>query len=141
MIPIGLDNGFYVKSNKRKIIREMLPSIIKYPFDTEYGDNVEIVYWRKNWGLRHGVLDILGKRFFSSENEYRFEIDKPETVEEIIELIVMFLDPERWENDGQSIWTADEARPGLLQDIVNLAAIQVFMEENPDVYLEFYDSY
>lgn len=135
---MGLDNGFYVKSNKRKITREMLPSIIKYPFEKDYGDNVEIVYWRKNWGLRYGVLDILGKRF---EDEYRYEIDKPETVEEIIELIAIFLDPEKWENDGQSIWSADKARPGLLRDIVNLAAIQIFMEENPDVYLEFYDSY
>ena len=138
MIPIGLDNGFYVKSNKRKITREMLPSVIKYPSNTDYNGNIEIVYWRKNWGLRYGVLDILDKRF---ADEYRYEIDKPETVEEIIELIAVFLDPERWENEGQSIWTADEARHGLIQDIVNLAAIQVFMEENPDVYLEFYDSY
>ena len=135
---MGLDNGFYVKSNKRKITREMLPSIIKYPFEKDYGDNVEIVYWRKNWGLRYGVLDILGKRF---EDEYKYEIIKPETVEEIIELIAIFLDPEKWENDGQSIWSADKARPGLIRDIINLAAIQIFMEENPDVYLEFYDSY
>lgn len=116
----------------------MLPSIIKYPFEKDYGDNVEIVYWRKNWGLRYGVLDILGKRF---EDEYKYEIDKPETVESIIELIAIFLDPEKWENDGQSIWSADKARPGLIRDIINLAAIQIFMEENPDVYLEFYDSY
>ena len=135
---MGLDNGFYVKSNKRKITREMLPSVIKYPFNTDYNGNVEIVYWRKNWGLRYGVLDILNKRF---ADEYRYEIDKPETVEKIIELIAIFLDPEKWENDGQSIWSADEARPGLIQDIVNFAAIQIFMEENPDVYLEFYDSY
>ena len=138
MFIIGLDNGFYVKSNKRKITREMLPSVIKYPFDKDYDDNVEIVYWRKNWGLRYGVLDILGKRF---KEEYTYQIDKPETVKKIIELIAFFLDPERWENEGQSIWSADEARPGLIRDIVNLAAIQVFMEENPDVYLEFYDSY
>lgn len=138
MLKIGLDNGFYVKSNKRKITREMLPSVIKYPFDIDYNGDVEIVYWRKNWGLRYGVLDILGKRF---EDGSIYEIDKPETVEEIIELIAIFLDPEKWEEDGQSIWTANQARPGLLQDIVNLAAIQVFMEENPDVYLEFYDSY
>ena len=135
---MGLDNGFYVKSNKRKITREMLPSVIKYPFEKDYDEQVEIVYWRKNWALRNGVLNILGKRF---ADEYKYEIDKPETVEQIIELIVTFLDPKKWENEGQSIWTADEARPGLLRDIVNLTAIQVFMEENPDVYLEFYDSY
>ena len=116
----------------------MLPSIIKYPFDTDYGDNVEIVYWRKNWGLRYGVLDILGKRF---EDEYKYEIDKPSTVHQIIVLIAAFLDPERWENEGQSIWSADEIRDTLVQDIINLAAIEVFMIENPDVYLEFYDSY
>ena len=84
---MGLDNGFYVKSKKRKITREMLPSIIKYPFDIDYGDNVEIVYWRKNWGLRYGVLDILGKRF---EDEYKYEIDKPSTVHQIIVLIAAF---------------------------------------------------
>ena len=137
---MGLDNGFYVKSNKRQITREVLPSIIKYPFEKDYNGNVEIVYWRKNWGLRYGVLDILGKRF-ASESEYRFEIDKPETVEEIIQLLVEFLNPEKWEEDGQSIWTAEEVRPGLLRDIINLAAIHTFMCENPDVYLEFYDSY
>lgn len=140
MIPVGLDNGFYVKSKKRKITREMLPSVIKYPSNTDYNGNVEIVYWRKNWGLRYGVLDILGKRF-AGESEYRFEIDKPETVGQIIELIAMFLNPERWENDGQSIWSADEIRDTLVQNIINLAAIEVFMIENPDVYLEFYDSY
>jgi hypothetical protein len=90
---MGLDNGFYVKSKKRKITREMLPSIIKYPFDKDYNDNVEIVYWRKNWGLRYGVLDILDKRF---EDEYKYEIDKPSTVHQIIVLIAAFLDPERW---------------------------------------------
>ena len=118
----------------------MLPSIINYPSNKDYNDEVEIVYWRKNWGLRYGVLDILDKRF-ASESESRFEIDKPETIEEIIELIAVFLDPDKWEEDGRSIWTADEARPGLIRDIVNFAAIQVFMVENPDVYLEFYDSY
>lgn len=116
----------------------MLPPIIKYPFDTDYNDEVEIVYWRKNWGLRYGVLDILGKRF---SDEYKFEIDKPETVEEIVWLIVEFLNEEKWENEGQSIWTYEEARHGLLRDIINLVAIQVVMEENPDIFLEFYDSY
>lgn len=116
----------------------MLPSIIKYPFDTDYDDNVEIIYWRRNYGLRYGVLDILGKRF---EDNYKYEISKPSTVHQIIVLIAAFLDPEKWENEGQSIWSADEIRDTLVQNIINLAAIEVFMIENPDVYLEFYDSY
>ena len=135
---MGLDNGFYVKSNKRTITREMLPSAIQFPFNTDYNGDVEIVYWRKNWGLRNAVLDLLNSRF---SEEYRFDIDTPETVIEIIGIIGSFLDPEKWESEGQSIWTAEEARPGLIRDIMNFALIYGFMLENPDVYLQFYDSY
>lgn len=116
----------------------MLPSAMQFPFDTDYGGNVEIVYWRKNWGLRNAVLDLLDSRFV--ENTY-FDIDTPDTVIKIIGIIGSFLDPEKWESEGQSIWTAEEARPGLIRDMMNLALIYGFMLENPDVYLQFYDSY
>ena len=138
---MGLDNGFYVKSKKRKITRDMLPDIINYPFEEDYYDgNVEIVYFRKCWGIRNGVLDILGKRF-ASVDEYLFEIDKPEQVLDIIGLFSYFLDPNRWEDEGNSIWSFEEIRAQLIVSIINFAAIEIFMKENPDVYLEFYDSY
>lgn len=116
----------------------MLPSAIQFPFNTDYNGDVEIVYWRKNWGLRNAVLDLLDSRF---SDEYYFDIDTPDTVIEIIGIIGSFLDPEKWESEGQSIWTAEEARPGLIRDIMNFALIYGFMLENPDVYLQFYDSY
>ena len=137
---MGLDNGFYVKSNKRKITRDILPDIITYPFEQDYGEGVEIVYFRKCWGIRNGVLSILGER--SAPNEkYLFEIDKPEQVLDIIGLLSYFLDPNRWEDEGSSIWSFEEIRSQLIVSIINLAAIEVFMKENPDIYLEFYDSY
>lgn len=137
---MGLDNGFYVKSNKRKITRDMLPDIIHYPFEQDYGEGVEIVYFRKCWGIRNGVLDILGKRF-AANDEYLFEIDKPDQILDIIELLSYFLEPSRWEDEGDSIWSFEEIRNQLIMSIINLAAIEVFMKENPDIYLEFYDSY
>ena len=137
---MGLDNGFYVKSNKRKITRDILPDIITYPFEKDYDEDVEIVYFRKCWGIRNGVLDILSKRF-SNTDECFFEIDEPEQVLNIIGLLSYFLDPNRWEDEGNSIWTFDEIRSQLIVSIINLAAIEVFMKENPDIYLEFYDSY
>lgn len=137
---MGLDNGFYVKSKKRKITRDMLPDIINYPFEEDYDGNVEIVYFRKCWGIRNGVLDILDKRF-ASVDEYLFEIDKPEQVLDIIGLLSYFLDPNRWEDEGDSIWSFEEIRAQLIVSIINLAAIEIFMKENSDVYLEFYDSY
>ena len=135
---MGLDNGFYVKSKKRKITRDMLPDIINYPFEEDYDGDIEIVYFRKCWGIRNGVLDILGKHF---SDEYLFEIDKPEQVLDIIGLLSYFLDPNRWEDEGDSIWSFKEIRAQLIVSIINLAAIEIFMKENPDVYLEFYDSY
>ena len=140
MLKIGLDNGFYVKSNKRTISREMLPNIIDYPFDTDYNNEVEIVYWRKNWGLRNAVMNHFGW-LTASEDQYKFEIDSPMQVLDLIEIIASFLNEETWEDEGNSIWSYKEIRPVLIQNIVNLAAILTVMCENADVYLEFYDSY
>jgi len=137
---IGLDNGFYVKSNKRKITRDILPVSIIYPFEQDYGDNVEIIYHRKDWGWRTDILNTFGWRGMSEE-QYKFEMDRPGQVLAMIELTASWLDRERWENEGSSIWEYDEAKKTLIRDISNLAIIYGFMLENPDIYLEFYDSY
>ena len=137
---MGLDNGIYVKSNKRQITREILPAGINYPFENDYNDEVEIVYWRKNWGLRNAVMNHFGWRL-ASEEQYKFEIEKPEQVLNFIEIIASFLDEDHWENEGDSIWDYNEIRHVLIQNIINLAMIYTFMLDNPDVYLEFYDSY
>ena len=77
----------------------------------------------------------------TSEDQYKFEIDTPESVLTLIELTAKWLDKDRWEDEGSSIWEYDIARPHLIQDISNLAIIYGWMLNNPDVYLEFYDSY
>ena len=139
MFIIGLDNGFYVKSNKRQITREMLPAGIIYPFENDYGNNVEIIYHRKDWGWRNSIMATFGW-MTTSENQWKFELT-PSKVLRMIELTASWLDRERWENEGNSIWEYDEIRKVLIRDISNLAIIYGFMLENPDVYLEFYDSY
>ena len=134
---MGLDNGIYVKSNRRNLTREDMPQGIVFPFDKDYTNGIEILYWRKNWGLRNAVMD----HFDSSVDQYYFNIETPSQVLEFIEIIASFLDKERWENEGDSIWSYEEIRPVLIQNIINLALIHAFMRENPDVYLTFYDSY
>lgn len=137
---MGLDNGFYVRSNKRKITRDILPAGIVYPFDTDYTDNgVEIIYHRKDWGWRTDIINTFGWRSMS-ENQYKFEMGPGQALR-MIELTASWLDKERWENEGSSIWEYDEIKKILIRDISNLAIIYGFMLENPDVYLEFYDSY
>ena len=133
---MGLDNGIYVKSNRRNLTREDMPQGIVFPFDEDY-NGIEILYWRKNWGLRNAVMD----HFDSAVDQYYFNIETPSQVLEFIKIIASFLDEEKWENEGDSIWSYKEIRPVLIQNIINLALIHAFMRENPDVYLTFYDSY
>lgn len=116
----------------------MLPAAIIYPSDEDYNNEVEILYWRKNWGIRTDVITAFSD---SDGDEYRYEINKPEDVMKFIELIASWLNKDRWETEGRSIWTYEEIRPILIQNIINLSIIYTFMCENPDVYLVFYDSY
>ena len=136
---MGLDNGIYIQSKKREITRNILPAGIIYPFDTDYHNEIEILYWRKNWGMRNEVMNTFGWR--DSDEQYEFEIDTPEQVMTFIELVAGWLNEERWEEEGSSIWSYKEIRQVLIQNIINLSIIYTFMLDNPDIYLIFYDSY
>lgn len=133
---MGLDNGIYVKSNRREITRDILPESLVYPFD---GNDVEIAYWRKCWGLRNNILNVLGTRF--AEDNYESEIDTIEKVQDVMDVIYYFMDKEHWESEGDSIWEYENSIRGLRDDYMNLVIMIEFMKDNPDVYLVFYDSY
>lgn len=139
---MGLDNGFLVKSDKRKLTRADLPAGIRYPFDEDWDDNgIEIIYKRKCWGLRNDIMNTFGWLTTSDEQQWQFQIDTPDQVLTLIELFARWLNEERWEDEGESIWDYENVHERLVMDIVNLALIYGWMENNPDVYLEFYDSY
>ena len=137
---MGLDNGCLVKSNHRKITRSMLPKEIKYPFN--WGNNndkdIEIIYHRKDWGLRNEIVYTFPLK---EDSDWQYVIDTPTQIFELIRIIVSFMNKKTWEEKGDSIWEYDEILPILQRDVINLAIIAGFMENNPDVYLEFYDSY
>jgi len=101
---------------------------------------VEIIYWRKNWNLRNAILNSNAVNSIST-SEYEFSIDTPAQVFELIRIIVSFMNKETWEEDGDSIWDYDEILPILEQNVINLAIIAGFMQNNSDIYLVFYDSY
>lgn len=140
MITIGLDNGIDVKSRSRAITRKMLPEGLVYPWDEKLDspDTVEILYWRKNWGLRDKVVETFP---LCDDSDWEYVIKTSQQVFELIKIIISFMNKETWEEDGDSIWDYDEILPILQRDIINLAIIAAFMKNNPDVYLVFYDSY
>lgn len=135
---MGLDNGFIVKSKKRKLSIDDLPDGITLPFSNSYTEEgEEIVYWRKNWGLRDAVKRVLGM----GQEEYVYEIDTPRQILNIVEIIFHFKDKVAWKDEGRSIWSYNEIEPILQRDIINLILMVPFMQANPDVYIEFYDSF
>ena len=138
---MGLDNGFDVKSNRRKITRADLPESIQYPFEKDYGDEApEIIYHRKDWGWRNSIMRAFGW-YSSNPDQWSFDLETPDDVLKMIEITAAWLDKEAWETEGDSIWEYEEIRSVLVRDIANLAIIYGYMLQNPDVYLQFYDSY
>lgn len=135
---MGLDNGLYIKSDVRKITREMLPEGIFFPFEYDYDDVVQVLYWRKYWGVRNEVMRTFG--WYDGDSGY-YELDTPAKVMRFIEIVASWLNEERWEEDGDSIWEYNEVRLSLIHNIINLSIIYTLMESNPDIYLIFYDSY
>lgn len=125
-------------SNKRKITRKDLPKGIDYPFANDYDSAPEIVYWRKCWGLRDMTLNIATPK---DEEKCYYVIDTPAQVIELIKGLVRFMDKDFWEEHGDSIWSYEEFKPHLEKNLINFVLILGYMNENPDVYLEFYDSY
>ena len=75
------------------------------------------------------------------QEEYTYEIDTPRQILNIVEIIFHFKDKVAWKDEGRSIWTYSEIEPILQRDIINLTLMVPFIQANPDVYIEFYDSF
>ena len=125
------DSGIAVRSDSRDITRKILPSAIIYPFQERPPiEGEEIIYWRKNYGLCEAIDSYL------ADNRI---IKTPEQIYQIIKIIVNFMNKKVWEKQGNSMWSYKEVLPYLRQNINNLVVMINFMEQNPDVYLEFYN--
>lgn len=131
---MGLDNGFVVHGLKRKDI----PLFVKLPFDFDLkDDSIEIAYYRKCWGLRNMIVNTL----HMPSDGYETKVDS-EDLAAILRKITPFFKEDYWENEGDSIWTFDEAFEfTLLQQTINLKWLYSYMLEHPEVTCVFYDSY
>ena len=131
---MGLDNGFVVHGLKKSDI----PCFVKLPFDFDRKDGgIEIAYYRKCWGLRNMILGILR----TPSDCYDMNVDT-EDLRAILRNMVPFFKQDYWEDEGDSIWTFDEAFPFMLfQQTINLLWLCSYMEERPEVTCYFYDSY
>lgn len=131
---MGLDNGFILRGVKRTEI----PSFVVLPFDGgSRDDEVEIVYWRKCWGLRNMITQVL----HMDKDTYEAKVEA-EDLRAILRKMPQFFDKTYWEDEGDSIWTFEEAFENiLLQQTINLYWLESYLSEHPDKECYFYDSY
>ena len=137
---MGLDNGFLIKFEKGPISREKLPSNLIYLSDQDFEDGIEIAYFRKDWGLRNAIISYLSSSEDGDE-KYEYDIYNPQDILEIVNIILYFMNPVVWEEEGDSIWTYEQAAQGLKNTVINLMIMYFYMQNTNDVYISFYDSY
>ena len=130
---MGLDNGIVVK--KSRLADKIFKDEKRFYYFT-IAQEYEIVYWRKCWNIRTAVRDITGV-FFDNDAQIALSID------DIIKLIKYLknLNKDSWEDGGYSIWTWEEYKDKIKQDIKNLKYLLRYMKKYPELEVWFYDSY
>ena len=127
---MGLDNGIYIKLHAETDIRGLVPV-------DDFGEIVEICYWRKCWGIRNDILSILN--IPANTNDNNVEIHK-EDIPRIITLLKWYIqNDENWWY-SQSPWERRDLIKPTKQFIKNLKWTYNRMDKRSfKVY--FYDSY
>ena len=135
---MGLDNGIIVKSRNAKNFQMKFPSFIKTMSWLDLTNaTVEVAYWRKTWGIRDKILDILGGENDSGE----YEITQSQLFK-IIKMLKKFLHEDYWIKNAHSIWEYDDMIENQVQILVNLYWLSDYMKkEGKNIKVIFYDSY
>jgi hypothetical protein len=131
---MGLDNGIYLQDIKREQIK--FPWFVSLPFDNDFENRLEICYWRKCWGIRSKIRTILRMK----EDEFEHEVEEDD-IPALVRALEVFLDEEYWDQFADSIWSYNEYKPHLLEQIKNLLWLREYLKEHLNVKCYFYDSY
>lgn len=130
---MGLDNGIIA----RKVNKKDIPTFVKDGYADYKDDVMEVAYWRKCWGIREAMANVGHPEDLDI---FDFKIEK-EDIPAIVRELYRFLDKSYYEENADSIWEFDEIIDNLFQQIINLKWLEGYMEDHPDVEVEFYDSY
>lgn len=142
---MGLDNGFRIKNKRKADIKVpwFVDKRLWYDYDPSEDEDgqpsVEIIYWRKCWGIRNAIMNKLHFEDNSTSND-RFSIQF-EDIPAICRILTRFMDKQYYEENADSIWDYEDFSERLSDSILTLLWLGQFMQENPGVEVYFYDSY
>lgn len=140
---MGLDNGIILKTKKEINLNvedgdfDAVPSCVHIEELEKSEDGFyqyDVCYWRKCWGLRNTIVEIL------EMDEHLYEKDvNLKNLSLISDAIYYILkEPDCWES---SVWDIDEMTSHLAQDIININWLIKYLKNNNHAYCYFYDSY
>ena len=131
---MGLDNSIEIK---RTPYTDSISELRQFnlDWDNKHEYDFSVCYWRKCWNIRNGILDILGDRF---SDQWRFHLNT-ENIDKIIAFLKS-LNKHNWSDDGGSIWTWEEYKNHIKDDIKKLKMLRKLMKKY-DLKVVFIDSY
>ena len=131
---MGLDNGICIKRNEKSMEIYDKLKCFEESWDTKHEFDFEIVYWSKCWNVRNKIAEAIGGIYDCGDTSItRDQIPK------IINKLQSF-NKKNWEDCGGSIWTYDEQKPLIKQQIKDLEYLYQLMDKY-DLDIYFYDSY
>lgn len=134
---MGLDNGIMLKIESGKLPDDFPGTLDDFNIAwLKDHKELEVCYWRKCWGIRGAIMEVLHMNKDNSEHK----IDA-EDVPAIRRKLIQFMHPNYWEEEADSIWTYDEFAETLIQQLLNLKWLEKYLKDHPDAECVFYDSY
>lgn len=140
---MGLDNGIYWKPRNNKEKNVAFPDYVEineFNYDS-LEDEYEICYWRKCWGLRNRILNIISNAVGKDGEKCGYELIRADLVQ-IQQMLIDYLRyPNRWDEEN-NFWSFDDIKQDLMQNIINLGWMIDYMRlESPMAFVYFMDSY
>ena len=137
---MGLDNGVELKSRARLEFNEETPQYLQFAcydnpnIETRERHTYEILYWRKCWGIRNAFFEL----GFADDESYGKEL-YADDIRQVRQILVEILCGQR--DLDCPIWGIDEYAEQIAYDILRCNWLIDYLEENPQDYCIFYDSY
>lgn len=130
---MGLDNGIYIKNHKHK------PFYVKEQL-YEQESNITLAYWRRYWGLRADMIDIVSPNYKGNDSKVLLSAKQIKEMRSLIWKITFskkkYLSAcnDYWEYNKYSIFRG-------IRQMINLTWAARQVKKDPQVEVFWYDSY
>ena len=139
---MGLDNGIYWKPRNNGEKNIAFPDYVEFSYDSVENE-YEVCCWRKCWGLRGNILDIIDNnaKVKIDGEDYGYELTRVDLIKIQNILFNYFKHPDWWDEEN-NFWSFNDIKECLAQNIVNLGWMIKYMRmDNPMALVYFIDSY